>query len=88
MLNCRELAHRHASDYIDGQLGWRARLGVWWHLVRCDYCRRFIAQFRKVQTVLRNKPQNPPIDAPAEYAAEQQLAERLAKLYEQQKNEQ
>ena len=40
MLSCRELAHRHASDYLDGQLGWRARLGVRYHLLICDHCRR------------------------------------------------
>lgn len=89
MLTCRELAHRHASDYIDGRLGWRARLGVWCHLVICDHCRRFVAQLRKVRKFLRNNPENPIIDNAVEQAAQQlaqqQLAEQLAKVYEQQK---
>lgn len=89
MLTCRELAHRHASDYIDGQLGWRARFGVWYHLCICDHCRRFVAQLRKVRKLLRNKPQSRVIHDAVEQAAQQlsqqQLAEQLAKVYEQQK---
>ena len=88
MLSCRELAHHQASDYIDGQLGWRARLGVRYHLLICDHCRRFVAQMRKVRTFLRNKP-NPSINVSVEHTAqEEQLAEHLSKLYQQQKSEQ
>lgn len=88
MLTCRELAHRHASDYIDGQLGWRARLGVRYHLLICDHCRRFVGQMRKVRTFLRNK-QNPSINVSVEDTTQQeQLAEHLSNLYQQQKNDQ
>ena len=83
MLTCRELAHRHASDYLDGQLGWRARLGVRYHLFICEHCRRFLAQFRKVRTLLRDKP--PAGNAPEQQDAQQALAGQLANVYEQQK---
>ena len=85
MLSCRDLAHRHASDYLDGQLGWRARLGVQFHLIRCDYCRRFVAQLRKVRTLLRDKPQNYASADPAILVAQQELGEHLAKIYIDQK---
>lgn len=83
MLSCRDLAHRHASDYLDGQLGWRARIGVSFHLLLCDNCRRFIAQLRKVRTLLRKKPQT--IAAPD--ATTHELAATLADVYRQQKIE-
>ncbi len=81
MLTCRELAHRHASDYLDDQLGWRARLGVRYHLLICDHCRRFIAQLRKVRVLLRNKPESNPVIDPIA----QELAVKLAEVYSAQK---
>ena len=81
MLSCRDLAHRHASDYLDGQLGWRARLGVRFHLLICDRCRRFVAQLRKVRVLLRNKTDSSSVVDPAT----QQLAVELAAIYAAQK---
>jgi len=72
MLTCRELVHQHASDYLDGQLSWRRRLGVRFHLLICDHCRRFLRQLSLVQAVLARRPP-PPVDD-AEVSA---LAERL-----------
>jgi predicted anti-sigma-YlaC factor YlaD len=87
MLTCRELAHRHASDYLDGQLGWRGRVGVWFHLMRCDYCRRFIAQLRKVRVLLRNASQHPnPLQSNVGVdPATEELAYKLAEVYATQK---
>lgn len=81
MLSCRDFAHRHASDYLDDQLGWRARLGVRFHLMLCDNCRRFIAQLRKVRVLLRNKPASVPVVD----TATQQLAVELGEIYAAQK---
>lgn len=81
MLSCRDLAHRHASDYLDGQLGWRARLSVRFHLLICDRCRRFVAQLRKIPVLLRDKPAIEPV-ADAET---QQLARKLREIYASQK---
>ena len=53
MLSCNDLAHHHASDYLDGQLGWRDRLRVRFHLFICVHCRRFIQQLKQVREVLR-----------------------------------
>lgn len=83
MLSCRDLAHRHASDYIDGQLGWRARAGVRFHLMLCDNCRRFVAQLRKVRSLLRKPSENLGASDPAT----QELANKLADMYQQQKTE-
>ena len=41
MLSCKDLVER-SSDYLDGQLRLRERLGVRAHLAMCVHCRRFI----------------------------------------------
>lgn len=87
MLSCRDLAHRHASDYIDGNLGLRARVGVWYHLWVCENCRRFVAQMRKVRTLLRDKPDYSSPIATDDVQAQQVLGEQLADIYAKQKNE-
>ena len=52
MLSCKELV-AHSSDYLDGQLNLRERLGVRAHLAMCRHCRRFIRQMKVTQAVLR-----------------------------------
>ena len=79
MLKCRDLAQHRASDYIDRQLGWRTAIGVRFHLLLCDNCRRFIAQLRRVRAMLRQRP------VPGADAEAQTLAQRLQKIYQAQK---
>ena len=55
MLKCRDIT-LVASDYVDGRLRWRKRLAVIFHLVMCPHCRRFMANFRAVATVIRGHP--------------------------------
>ncbi|MEZ5502359.1 MAG: zf-HC2 domain-containing protein [Halioglobus sp.] len=55
MLSCKDLVHRHASDYLDGQLPLRARWSVSLHLALCVRCRRFMKQFRGVIALLRDE---------------------------------
>ena len=43
MLKCKDIA-AHASEHVDGSLGWRASLGYGLHLFVCGYCRRFVRQ--------------------------------------------
>lgn len=45
MLSCKEVTQR-AGDWTDGQLGWRERLAMRWHLLLCSFCRRFLRQYR------------------------------------------
>ncbi|MDX5371987.1 MAG: zf-HC2 domain-containing protein [Pseudomonadaceae bacterium] len=71
MLTCQELV-AHSSDYLDGQLRLRERLGVRAHLAMCVRCRRFIRQLRLSQAVLRQLPEQPLPELEA-------LAERLAR---------
>lgn len=76
MLTCRDLAQRHASDYLDRRLGWRARAEVRFHLLLCDNCRRFLAQLRRVRAVLLHRAATPPAPS-ADDGALQALAEQL-----------
>lgn len=85
MLSCRDLANRVASDYIDEQLGWRARLGVRWHLAICDNCRRFIHQMKLVRAVIRARGETAS-NEPANDVQLQKLATHLHAVASQEKN--
>lgn len=41
------------SAYLDGELPWRRRLAIWWHLRRCEPCRRVVAQLAEVRAAAR-----------------------------------
>ncbi|UUY08139.1 zf-HC2 domain-containing protein [Pseudomonas sp. J452] len=77
MLSCKELV-AHSSDYLDGQLNLRERLGVRAHLAMCRHCRRFIRQMKVTQGVLRKLPDTaiPELDALAKRLAEQRNQSR------------
>jgi hypothetical protein len=85
MLSCKDLAHKHASDYVDGQLGWNKKFSVWFHLLICVHCRRFVIQLRRVPSLLAARPSIRPLDSEAK-AAEIELGERLAEAYAEQKD--
>jgi hypothetical protein len=82
MLSCHDFAHHYAGDYLDEQLGLRARIRVGWHLLSCDHCRRFIAQLKKVRGLMRKRMQS----AANADSATQKLAEKLAAIYIERKN--
>ncbi|MBB6341179.1 putative anti-sigma-YlaC factor YlaD [Pseudomonas fluvialis] len=72
MLSCKDLVAQ-SSDFLDGQLSLRERLGVRAHLAMCRHCRRFIRQMKVSQQVLRQLPDAaiPELDALAERLAQQ-----------------
>jgi predicted anti-sigma-YlaC factor YlaD len=72
MLTCRELVQSRASDYLDGQLNWRARAGVRFHLLLCNHCRRFLRQLQLLRRLLGAWPEPAPREAEV-----RSLAERL-----------
>ncbi len=78
MLSCKDLVER-SSDYLDGQLRLRERLGVRAHLAMCVHCRRFIRQLKLSQAVLRQLPEKPvaELDALAEKLARQRREPRF-----------
>ena len=71
MLSCKDLVER-SSDYLDGQLRLRERLGVRAHLAMCVHCRRFIRQMRLTQATVRHLPegQGPELDRLAAHLSE------------------
>lgn len=84
MLSCHDLANKVASNYVDGQLGWRERVGVRLHLALCDNCRRFIKQLKLVRAVIR---QHQPISSDTNADAKlQQLAAQLHAAARHKKN--
>jgi len=64
MLSCRQVTSL-ASDYVDGALPRRTRLGVRFHLLMCWMCRRYLRQLELTTRVLRglaggDEPAEPP----------------------------
>jgi predicted anti-sigma-YlaC factor YlaD len=52
-----------STDYLDQALGWRARLGVRFHLAICSMCRAYYDQVEKTLRLLRGRPLDGPGDA-------------------------
>ncbi len=55
MLKCKDVAEK-SSAYVDHQLSFRGRLGVYLHLAICVHCRRFLRQFKMMILGSRNLP--------------------------------
>jgi hypothetical protein len=52
-----------ASGGFEGKIGFRDRLRMLWHRIECVYCRRFLAQLKKIKGLLKVPP--PPDPMPA-----------------------
>jgi predicted anti-sigma-YlaC factor YlaD len=59
VLTCRDMSEL-ATNYLDGQLGFVRRFGVWKHLRACSACRRFYDQMRRTVALLARLPYAPP----------------------------
>jgi hypothetical protein len=53
-LECRDVA-KFITHSVDAPLSLRQRLLMKWHLMLCDYCRRFQRQIVWIHKVLRQK---------------------------------
>jgi predicted anti-sigma-YlaC factor YlaD len=49
-----------STDYLEHTLGWRARIGVRWHLALCSMCRAYYDQLAKTLRLLRGRPLGAP----------------------------
>lgn len=58
MPSCRDITEL-ASDYLEGQLGWIARLMFRIHLLRCEACAEFVRQIDLVRKGLGLLPDDP-----------------------------
>ena len=55
MPTCRDMTEL-STEYLERSLGWRAWLGVRWHLVLCAACRAYYDQLAKTLRLLRGRP--------------------------------
>ena len=83
MLRCKELAHHHASDYLDRQMPFGRRLSMSVHLALCAHCRRFMKQLTVVRALLQGGSRLPADEKTA--VEEQVLASELQALHLEQK---
>jgi predicted anti-sigma-YlaC factor YlaD len=56
---CREVSEL-VTDYLERRLPVTGWLGVRWHLLQCDACRRYIAQMRQTIRLLADNAFPPP----------------------------
>jgi len=52
---CREMSEL-VTDYLDGAVPRRARVGIWLHLFQCEACRRYFDQVRRTVRLLASGP--------------------------------
>jgi predicted anti-sigma-YlaC factor YlaD len=56
---CRDMSEL-VTDYLERAVSLRKRLDMWWHLVRCEACRRFYDQMRRTVRLLGSASPRPP----------------------------
>ncbi len=59
MPNCRDVSEL-VTDYLERRLTVTGWLGLRWHLLQCDACRRYIAQMRQTVRLLADSAFPPP----------------------------
>ena len=59
MPTCRDMSEL-VTDYLERAVSLRRRLDMWWHLVRCEACRRFYDQMRRTVRLLGSASPRPP----------------------------
>ena len=55
---CRDMSER-VTAYLERAVTPRARLDMWWHLVRCEACRRYYDQMRRTVRCLGSRAPAP-----------------------------
>ena len=68
---CRDMTEL-STDYAEGALSWRGRLGVRLHLAMCSMCRAYYDQLAKTRRFLRGRG----LDAPDPHIEARLLASR------------
>jgi predicted anti-sigma-YlaC factor YlaD len=62
MPTCRDMSEL-VTDYMERSVSRRLRLEMWWHLVRCDACRRYFDQVRRTVRLIATMPKQPDNEA-------------------------
>ena len=47
MLNCRDVV-ADADRLLEGEMSWRERMAIKFHLLMCRHCRRYIRQLKRL----------------------------------------
>ena len=62
MLTCKELTEL-LTDYLEGRLPFRDRMGLHFHLMMCRHCRAYVRQTKVTLKTLGKLPPEPMPDA-------------------------
>jgi len=55
MPTCRDMSEL-VTDYLERAVSRHRRLAMWWHLFRCEACRRYYGQMRHTVRLLGSRP--------------------------------
>lgn len=59
MPTCRDMSEL-VTDYLEHSTQPALRASMWWHLLRCEACRRYYNQVRQTIRLLSHGPKAPP----------------------------
>lgn len=59
MLTCRQVTEQ-ASEFLDGQMGWRKQLQLRLHMLMCRHCSRYLGQLGSTVRLVRSMPREQP----------------------------
>jgi len=76
MITCKEVSQTVASDPL-AAAGWRRRLAVRIHLLRCRHCRRYADQMRAIGDIARRQFRAKATDPGAHERLRQSILDRL-----------
>lgn len=51
MMTCEEFAE-NVTEYLEGNVPFAERIGMWFHTLLCDHCRRYLEQMRQTAELL------------------------------------
>ena len=62
---CRDMSEL-VTNYLERAVPLRTRLDMWWHLLRCEACRRYYDQIQRTVRLLGSGSPRPPASATEE----------------------
>ena len=62
MPTCRDMSEL-VTDYLERSTQPALRANMWWHLLRCEACRRYYNQVRQTVRLLGQGPKSPPVNS-------------------------
>lgn len=76
MLTCKDISKK-SDQFVDGELSFRQRVAVGFHLLMCVHCRRYMQQLSSVAKVVGRSQKSECTDAQADEIANRLLDDHI-----------